>query len=73
MKLLQFLCNHLIKHTKRHYSYKWSYVSGPSELPLIGTTLGKLIDISGDKFENQIALTSVHQGSNFIKMIRLEH
>ena len=24
----------------RHYSYKWSYVSGPSDIPLIGKTLG---------------------------------
>ena len=48
----------------RHYSssYKWSYVSGPSDLPLIGSTLGQVIDHSAEKYGNQIALTSMHQG-----------
>ena len=48
----------------RHYSssYKWSYVSGPSDLPLTGSTLGQVIDHSAEKFGNQIALTSMHQG-----------
>ena len=56
----------------RHYSssYKWSYVSGPSDLPLTGSTLGQVIDHSAEKYGTQIALTSMHQGTVGQKILK---
>ena len=49
--------------TRRKSSYQWSYVSGTTEEPLTGLTLGQLIDTSADKYGNQEALISMHQKS----------
>ena len=52
----------LFNQSLRCLSYKWSYVSGPSDVPLIGDTLGQVIDNAAEKYGDQIALTSMHQG-----------
>ena len=49
--------------TRNTSSYQWSYVSGTTEEPLTGLTLGQLIDASADKYGNREALISMHQKS----------
>jgi acyl-CoA synthetase (AMP-forming)/AMP-acid ligase II len=43
--------------------YKWSYVSGTAQEPLVGMTLGQVIDRSAEKFGETEAVVSRHQGS----------
>ncbi|KAK2165605.1 hypothetical protein LSH36_48g08124 [Paralvinella palmiformis] len=39
----------------------WSYLQGPIEKPLIGSTIGKLVQSAAEKYGNQDAYVSVHQ------------
>ena len=41
--------------------YELSYVCGPGSRPLSGLTLGKLLDLSGDRYTDREAVVSVHQ------------
>lgn len=43
-------------------TFKWSYVSGTTQEPILGVTLGQLIDGSAEKYGDKDAVVSMHQG-----------
>ena len=42
-------------------SYYPSYTSGTSEVPLLGMTIGEMLDRTADKYHNTEALVCLHQ------------
>ena len=41
--------------------YKWSYVCGPSPVPLLGLTIGNAIERADHLFGDREAVVSIHQ------------
>ncbi|RXG60845.1 hypothetical protein Avbf_06008 [Armadillidium vulgare] len=47
--------------TKSTGKNEWSYAMGPSDVPLLGLTIGKVLDQAAESFGDTEAIVSAHQ------------
>jgi fatty-acyl-CoA synthase len=52
-------------HPRKHNKSQWSYVSGTSDTPLLGVTIGNAFDDTVARFPNREALVSRHQSLRY--------
>jgi fatty-acyl-CoA synthase len=52
-------------HSRKHHTSQWSYVSGTSDTPLLGVTIGNAFDDTVARFPNREALVSRHQNLRY--------